>query len=151
MHQIEIEVINSACFKLAHEKGPDILFLFEVRGGKLVCQEIAFARVTACKALLKGKFGLAPDIAVRCIKIIKPFGNELIDHLLCLLNIHFFAEHGQAHASKPEITVYFIEKTVIKHNRSSAVYYFYYTTFSHSLQPTFFIQSTANCRCYNDV
>ena len=71
MHQVKIEIINTADGELAFKERADISFCFEKEVCQLVGQNIFVAGIAACQAFLECRFALSVEITVRRVKIVK--------------------------------------------------------------------------------
>ena len=103
VHQIEIEIIDAAGFKLTFEEGTDISLGLEEIRRQLVGQYVAVARIAAGKTGFQCFLALALQISVRGVKIVEARVQKSVNHTVRLGYVNFAVLHRQTHTSEAEI------------------------------------------------
>ncbi len=107
VHQVEVKIVNTAQLKLPFDKRTDVFLLIEVGCRQLVGQKEFLSGIALCHTVPDCSFRKPADISVCRIEIVETGSDKGIRHPAELLIVHTAAHHGQAHAPKAEVSVYF--------------------------------------------
>lgn len=108
VHEVEVEIVNSAGFKLFFKERTNVSFCLEEVRRQLVRQDITVAGVTACETGFECGFAPALKISVSGVEIVESRVKECVHHAACFLCIYFTVFNRQAHTSKSEVLFDFI-------------------------------------------
>ena len=103
VHEIEVEVLHAARFKLTLEEGADVLLFVEIVVGELIGENVFFAGIARGEAGFYRRLALPFDVSVRRVEIVEPCGKEGVHHLGEFFKVDFLPLHGKAHAAEAEI------------------------------------------------
>ena len=112
VHEVEVEVFDTAASELSLEEGTDVLILFEEGGGELIGQDIGFARIAGGEAFLQCLLAFSADVIVCGIEIIEAVFEEGIDHFGELDIVDGVTVHREAHAAEAEVFLDIREKGI---------------------------------------
>ena len=103
MEQVEIEIFYAAMGQLLLKNTLQISAVLKIPQRQLGGQLEALPGVPVHQSGFHSLLGFAPQIAVGRVKIGEAGLQELVHHLLGLFQVHFLAQHGQAHQPKAQL------------------------------------------------
>ena len=116
VHQIEVEIVDAAGFKLRFKERADVLLRIEKAARQLIGQEEFAAVMTPGDAFADRRLGLAADVRTGRIEIVEAGLDKGVRHAAELLLVdRLVFQHGQAHAAEAEIAADLGEKRIVDH------------------------------------
>jgi hypothetical protein len=101
--QVEIVILQPGPIQRGLENGFHLAGFLHIPEGQLGGALEAVTGIAVHHGLLQGHLAFAADVHIGGVEVGKTFRHKGVHHALCLLDVDFVAQHGQAHQAKAQV------------------------------------------------